>query len=78
MDCIVIPTSITTFDAVVYHVYSVEDKNEYLREFTQKTYSNSYGFGDSAAIVYVGGTLDTSCKLNPRREDNRIDKQQRI
>ena len=65
MDGIVIPTSITTFNAVVYHIYSIEDKNEYLREFTQKTYSNSYGYGDSAATVYVGGTLDTSCKLNP-------------
>ena len=41
MDGIVIPTSITTFNAVVYHIYSIEDKNEYLREFTQKTYSKN-------------------------------------
>ena len=61
----VFPSTITTFNAELYQLYTIEDKNEYLREYTEKTYINSYGFGDAGATVYVGGTEDTSCKLSP-------------
>ena len=61
----VFPSTITTFNSELYQLYTIEDENEYLREYTEKTYVNSYGFGDAAATVYVGGTNDTSCKLSP-------------
>ena len=59
------PNVVNTFKAVNYHLFTLEDKNENLREYKLKTYSNSYGFGDSAVLIYVGGTEDTNCKIRP-------------
>lgn len=61
---LVFPSKITTYKSEVYQIYTVEDPSENLREFTQTTYTNSYGFGDSAVTVYVGGTKDSICKVN--------------
>ena len=60
-----LPNTITTFKSEVYQIFTIDDENEYLREDTLKTYTNSYGFGDSAVTVFVGGTLDSICKLKP-------------
>ena len=61
----IFPNVVNTFKAVNYHLFTLEDKNEYLREYKLKTYSNSYGFGDSAILVYVGGTKDSDCRIKP-------------
>ena len=58
----------TTFNAVGYQVHTVSDPNENLRAYTMTTYMNSYGFGDSTVTVYVGGTKNTNCKLDPGEE----------
>ena len=58
------PSSLNTFNIVSYQYNSIYDKEEDLREYTLKTYDNSYGFGDSTVLVYVGGTEDSSCKVN--------------
>ena len=58
------PNTINTFNIVSYQLHSIEDKEEYLREYKLSIYDNSYGFGDSTVLVYVGGTKDSSCKVN--------------
>ena len=62
------PGYMTTFNAVGYQVHTVSDPNENLRAYTMTTYMNSYGFGDSTVTVYVGGTKNTNCKLDPGEE----------
>ena len=64
-DVDIFPNVVNTFKAVNYHLFTLEDKKEYLREYKSKTYTNSYGFGDSAVLIYVGGTEDTDCRLSP-------------
>ena len=59
---------VNTFKAVNYHLFTLEDKNEKLREYTSKTYTNSYGFGDAVTLVYVGGTKDSDCRIKPGEE----------
>ena len=61
----VFPSTTTTFQSELYHIYSLEDEDEFEREYTLTTYANSYGFGDSTVSVYVGGTMDSLCKLKP-------------
>ncbi|MCQ2816191.1 MAG: hypothetical protein MJ252_02885 [archaeon] len=57
------PNEIPTFNGEIYKVYTVKDENEILREYEEKTYTNSYGFGDSTITVYVGGTENSECKI---------------
>ena len=59
------PGYLTTFNSVGYQIHKVSDPNEKERQWSMTTYMNSYGFGDSAVTVYVGGTQDTNCKLEP-------------
>ena len=59
-----LPTYATTFDAVVFHHITIEDKEEVGREWESNVYSNQYGFGDFSISVYVGDA-GTSCKLTP-------------
>ena len=67
-DVKVFPYVVNTFKAVNYHLFTLEDKNEKLREYTSKTYTNSYGFGDAVTLVYVGGTKDSDCRIKPGEE----------
>ena len=64
-DINIFPNVVNTFKAVNYHLFTLEDKKENLREYKSKTYSNSYGFGDSAVLIYVGGTEDSDCRIKP-------------
>ena len=64
-DVVVYPSNLNTFNAVNYHLFSLEDKNEQLREYKLTIYSNSYGFGDSTVTVYVGGTQNSDCRIKP-------------
>lgn len=50
----VAPVKVATYDDVVYHFIEIEDPWE-PRQFTADPFIQSYGFGDSAATVYVGG-----------------------
>ena len=58
------PSTLNTFNIISYQYHSIYDKEEDKREYTLKTYDNSYGFGDSTVLVFVGGTEDSSCKVN--------------
>ena len=57
------PNTLNTFNLVSYQLHEIDDKEENLREYKLSIYDNSYGFGDSTVLVYVGGTFDTSCKV---------------
>ncbi|MFZ6027925.1 MAG: hypothetical protein ACOYYS_09430 [Chloroflexota bacterium] len=50
----VAPVKVATYEDVVYHFIEVEDPWE-PRQFTADPFIQSYGFGDMAATVYVGG-----------------------
>jgi hypothetical protein len=50
----VAPVKVATYDDVVYHFIKLEDPWE-PRQFTADPFIQSYGFGDMAATVYVGG-----------------------
>ncbi|MGL4948152.1 MAG: hypothetical protein ACRC42_02080, partial [Mycoplasma sp.] len=68
LDALLFPSQITTFLAQMYQIFIIEDKNEELREYTMSSYMNSYGFGDSAISVYVGGTKNTKALVKPGEE----------
>ena len=59
------PLGLYTFNTYAYQLFSIADKREEKREYTLNTYMNSHGFGDATTTVYVGGTDNTKCKLNP-------------
>ena len=65
LDVTVYPSSLNTFKTVNYHLFTIEDPREELREYKSSTYTNTYGFGDSAISVYVGGTEDSNFKISP-------------
>jgi hypothetical protein len=50
----VAPVRVATYDDSVFHFIAVEDPWE-PRLFTEDPFIQSYGFGDTAATVYVGG-----------------------
>eukprot|EP01022_Parablepharisma_sp_SALTPOND_P014384 TRINITY_DN1949_c0_g1_i5.p1 TRINITY_DN1949_c0_g1~~TRINITY_DN1949_c0_g1_i5.p1 ORF type:complete len:1905 (-),score=154.15 TRINITY_DN1949_c0_g1_i5:5307-11021(-) len=62
--CEVIPKSTTTFNAALYHLLTVEDPAEKLREWKYTSYINHYGFGDASVSTYVGGAQGTKSMLN--------------
>ena len=64
-DVTVFPREVNTFKAVNYHLFSLEDPKENLREYKSTTYTNSYGFGDSVVMINIGGTEDTDCRIKP-------------
>ena len=64
-DVTVFPREVNTFKAVNYHLFSLEDPKEQLREYKSTTYTNSYGFGDSVVMINIGGTEDTDCRIKP-------------
>ena len=59
------PNEVNTFKAVNYHLFSLEDPKENLREYRSTTYTNSYGFGDSTVMINIGGIEDTDCRIKP-------------
>ena len=61
----VFPIEVNTFKAVNYHLFSLEDPKEKLREYRSTTYTNSYGFGDSTVMINVGGPQNTDCRIKP-------------
>ena len=62
----VLPTSTTTFKAMTYQLFTVEDPSKLNKEWPFKTYYiNSYGFGDSAVTVYIGGVRKSNSVLQP-------------
>lgn len=62
--CEVFPKATATFNAVLYHLITIQDPAEILRQWTYETYTNSYGFGDSTVQVFVGGTQDTQAIID--------------
>ena len=64
-DVSVYPSRLNTFKSVNYHLFTLEDPKENLREYKTSIYTNSYGFGDSAVLVYVGGTENSDCRIKP-------------
>ena len=60
-----IPIELYTFNTYAFQLFSIADKKELNREYTLNTYMNSHGYGDATTTVYVGGTDNTKCKLNP-------------
>ena len=65
LDCEVFPTTTTTFNPVIYHMFTIQDPAEIMRTWTLLTYTNNYGFGDAATAVFVGGAMGTDAMLNP-------------
>ena len=61
----VLPTTINTFNTYLYELFDINDEKETNRTYTMTTYMNSHGYGDSATLVYVGGTDATSCRVEP-------------
>ena len=61
----IIPTTLPTFNSISLQLHTIADTNEILREYPLSTYTNSHGYGDATITVYVGGSEDTSAKLNP-------------
>ena len=59
------PTKLKTFNADSFFIQEIEDPNEHLREYKLINYQNSYGFGDSAVLVFTGGIKDTSSRVKP-------------
>ena len=60
------PTTVDTFDSVVYHYYTFRDELKVNKTwpFTDY-YANSYGFGDVSVSVYVGGIRKSKAVLQP-------------
>ncbi len=65
LTCEVMPKATTTFQPVLYHLFTVKDAAEISREWTYDTYTNNYGFGDAVVAVFVGGTENTLATVNP-------------
>ena len=56
VDNIIMPLTTTTFNGVLYHIYTIKDANKINKEWPHKNYyQNSYGFGDVSVSVTVGG-----------------------
>ena len=66
IDNIVIPRITTTFNAIVYHLYTFKDESKINKEWPYKLYyQNSYGFGDVSVSVSVGGIKNSKPILQP-------------
>jgi len=64
-DVAVFPKDVNTFKVNNYHLFTLEDKKEELREYKMTTYTNSYGFGDSVVMINIGGIKDSDCRIRP-------------
>ena len=62
----IFPTRVDTFNSVIYHSYIFSDKNKINKEWPYMDYyTNSYGFGDVAVTVNVGGTRKSKPVIEP-------------
>ena len=62
----IFPGDIDTFNSVIYHSYIFRDENKINKEWPHYDfYANSYGFGDVAVSVYVGGINKSKPVLQP-------------
>ena len=62
----VLPKETTTFNAVLYHYYTIKDEKKINKEWPYKTYyRNSYGFGDVSITVAVGGYKESKPIIEP-------------
>ena len=60
------PTTVQTFDSVVYHTYKFKDENKINKIWPfYDYYANSYGFGDVAISVYIGGIRKSKAVIQP-------------
>ena len=60
------PLTVDTFNSVVYHYYTFRDELKINKEWPfNDYYTNSYGFGDVAISVYVGGIRKSKAVLQP-------------
>jgi len=59
----VFPKYTPTFNANVYNLYVISDPEEEKREWTDLTFDNHYGFGDTTISVFVGGELGSRAIL---------------
>ena len=62
----IFPSVVATFNSVVYHAYFFKDELKINKQWPfTKYYTNSYGFGDVAVSVYVGGIRRSKAVLEP-------------
>ena len=62
----VFPWIATTYNSVIYHLYNFKDKSKINKQWPyQEFYTNSYGFGDVAVSIYVGGIRKSKPVLQP-------------
>ena len=60
------PGRVNTFNAVIYHSYIFRDEGKIEKEWPFKDfYANSYGFGDVAISVYIGGIRKSKAVIQP-------------
>jgi hypothetical protein len=60
------PTTVSTFNSVVYHSYTFRDENKINKVWPfSDYYANSYGFGDVSVSVYVGGIRKSKAVIQP-------------
>ena len=60
------PNKVATFNSVLYHAYIFRDENKINKEWPySEFYTNSYGFGDVAISVSVGGIQKSTPVLQP-------------
>ena len=56
----IFPSDVDTFNSVIYHSYIIKDENKIDKEWPHYDYyTNSYGFGDVAVTVSIGGIRKT-------------------
>ena len=65
----IFPSRVDTFNSVIYHSYTIRDESNINREWPYTNYySNSYGFGDVAVTVSVGGIKKSRPVLEPEQD----------
>ena len=62
---ILFPQNIKTFNSIVYHHYKFRDESKINKVWPfDSYYTNSYGYGDMAVSVYVGGIRKSRAVIN--------------
>ena len=60
------PGRVPTFNAIVYHSYTFRDSGKIKKVWPfNEYYANSYGFGDVAISVYIGGIRKSKAVIQP-------------
>ena len=62
----IFPRRVTTFNSIIYHTYTIRDDNKINKVWPHMNYyANSYGYGDVAISVNVGGIKKTKAIVEP-------------